>query len=334
MVIGYSRFDIDRPEYLSDEYWACVEQEIIRLARSLDADDGGQVLSDLKCLVECIAKIVLDIDGNPASSNAAYADTVKRAHRLLADQPGHELVNQSAFGQIATQANKMVGNLGTIRNDYGGGHGRGRPPALKDEMVTLALDGGLLWVRWALRRVGYFALGRPEPIIEALVGTSPSIFRAGWLKRRLLAANLPALEPRYQRSIGVAVGQRLMSGTFVVRADGLDPVLESDDLTTWPRGYRLGLTHGMWFDETGRPTLTPTSVENGLKVLDPVSDCADELDDLVGKIETTRPQGPLGDDFEKGLGAQEFVVDRVAVRPEAERPALERLARNIFAAPF
>nr|WP_274703843.1 hypothetical protein [Rhodococcus qingshengii] len=47
MVIRYSRFDIDRPEYLSDEYWARVEQEVVRLARSLDADDGCQVLRAL-----------------------------------------------------------------------------------------------------------------------------------------------------------------------------------------------------------------------------------------------------------------------------------------------
>jgi hypothetical protein len=164
---------------MPQDYWESVEQEVSRLSRSLDVKDGAQALSDLQCLVECIAKIVLDIDGNPAASNASYETTVKSAHNLLAGQPGDQLANQRAFGQIATQASKIALNLGNIRNEYGGGHGRARLSILDDEMVTLSLDGGLLWARWALRRVGFFAIGRPELLIKDLVG--PTSFYAGVL---------------------------------------------------------------------------------------------------------------------------------------------------------
>ncbi|MDT2006667.1 hypothetical protein FXW78_22430 [Rhodococcus opacus] len=177
-------------------------------------------------------------------------------------------------------------------------------------MVALALDGGLLWARWALRRVGYFAIGRPEPLINALVGSSLSSFSAGLLKERLISAKLPTLEPRHQRSIGMAVGQRVMRETFVVRWDGLDPVLASDDLTTWPRDYRIGLAHGLWFDPNGH------------------------LTKWVDQIEAVRPPGALSGDFGPDYEAQQFVLGRVALRPAEERPALTRLAKNIYSAPF
>ncbi|MCJ0905254.1 abortive infection family protein [Rhodococcus sp. ARC_M6] len=329
MAIGYGRFDIKRPPHMPQEHWASVEREIERLSRALDADDGAQAIADLKCLVECIAKIVLELDGNPAASNAVFDGTVKQAHSLLSGQPGDQLANKSAFGQMATQASKIAQNLGGIRNEYGGGHGRARVPNLDDEMVVLSLDGGLLWARWALRRIGYFAIGRPGPLIEALVGNSRSNFESGMLKARLLSADLPNLEPRYQRSIGMAVGQRVMRETFVVRVDGLNPVLASDSLLTWPRDYRIGLAHGLWFDPDGNLTLTPASVQEALSVLEPVPDCADDLTGWVDQIEAVRPPGELSGGFGPDNRAQQFVLGRIAARPAAERSALKRLAANI-----
>lgn len=47
----------------------------------------------------------------------------------------------------------------------------------------------------------------------------------------------------------------------------------------------------MWFDHTGRATLTQVLVQDGLKLLDRIPDCADELNDLIDKIEAARPSG-------------------------------------------
>ncbi|MGI5502338.1 hypothetical protein [Lentzea sp. CA-135723] len=323
----YTRFQIARPEYLGDDHWACVEREADRLWRSLAADDGAQALSDIKCLVESISRIVLEIDGNPAAPNIAFDAVVTQAHTLLTGQPGRELANQSTFGQLATQASKIARNLGNIRNEFGGGHGRARTPDLRDEMVALALDGGLLWSRWALRRLGYFSEGRPTPLINDLV--TGEIFHGGTLERRLLAANLPRLDPRHQRSIGVAVGQRVMRGTFVVRRDGLEPSLESDDLSTWPRDYRIGLTYGLWFDPTGGLTLTARSLEDALRVLAPVPDCAADLADWVARIAERRFPGGLSDEFTASLAAEQFVRRWTPFRPAEEHPALMALAELV-----
>lgn len=117
----YSRFEIARPDYLGDDHWACIEREADRLRRSLAADDGSQALSDIKCLVESISRIVMEIDGTPAAPNTAFDAVVTQAHTLLTGQPGHELANQSTFGQLATQARKIARNLGNIRTNSAAG---------------------------------------------------------------------------------------------------------------------------------------------------------------------------------------------------------------------
>jgi hypothetical protein len=318
-----------RPSHLADDHWSAIEVEVGRLLRSLEADDGPQALSDLKCLVESVARIVLDLDGEPADPAAVFDTVVNRAHTLLAKQPGHELADQSPFGQMATQASKIVRGLGTIRNEFGGGHGRARIPTYSDEMVSLALDGSLLWLRWALPRIGFFAEGRPAPLINDLVGRPPSTFRSGDLARRLVAASLPELDPRHQRSIGAAVGQRTMGETFVVRRDGLEPCRDSDDLLTWPRDYRLGLVAGLWFDVDGRITLTPRSLEDALAVLEPVPNCGDELAALVDQVIRLRVPGGLTGDWPADRAAEQAVRHRIGIWPPDLGPALERLADHI-----
>lgn len=253
---------------------------------------------------------------------------MNRAHTLLAGQPGHELANDSPFSGLASQASKIARNLGVIRNQYGAGHGRARTPSFADEMLALALDGGLLWARWALRRVGYFTKGRPSALINDLIVESRP-FYSGSLRERLLAANLPQLEPRHRRSIGVAVGQRVMRESFVVRRDGLDPCLQSSDLVAWPREYRLGLAFGLWFDPDDRLTLTPKSVRDALDVLDPVPDAAADLAEMVDRIVAVRPPGGLTGDWRDDYGTAQFVTTRGSLRPVEERPVLLKLTENI-----
>ena len=69
------------------------------MQRSLAARDGAQALSDIKCLVESIARVVLQIDGTPADPAEAFKTTVGRACGLLKGQPGHELANDSVFAE-------------------------------------------------------------------------------------------------------------------------------------------------------------------------------------------------------------------------------------------
>lgn len=330
----YQRFHVERPQYLGDEHWLSIEAEVTRLDRSLTADDRVQAIGDVKCLVEAVAKVTLDIAGTPAAPNDGLDKVVKAAHDRLAKQPGHELANQSEFGNMATQASKIARNLGNIRNEFGSGHGRARQPRVHSEMVDLALDGGLLWVRWALRRIGLFSEGRPEALIRDLVEEGAT-FRAGMIRRRLEAANLPELEPRHQRALGIAVGQRAMRGTFVVMQGGVDACLESDDTEAlWTPDYRIGLASGLLFDPDERPTVRDQALRDALVALDPLPDCSAELETLVDRIVTSTEGDTLAADMAAPLDLEKFILDRVEVRPESERASLERLAQHVQSAPF
>lgn len=323
-----NRFAVQRPKFLGDEHWESISTELERLKRSLDAGDHSQALSDLKCLVESVARVTLDIAGEPAQSNDSFDKTVTRAHDMLARQPGHALAKGGDFAKMASQACRIARNLGNIRNEYGGGHGRARTPTVRDEMVDLGLDGSLTWVRWAVRRLGLFSEGRPSLLIKDLI-EDPATFHSGVLKRRLEAANLAEIDVHHQQELGVAVGQRAMRGTFVVRRDGLDPCLKSDDLEVWPKGYRVGLMRGLWFSPDGQPTVTPQSIKEGLQVLDPVADCSDEIDEQIKSIVESTQAGFPWLDQESNEDIVGWLKDRVKVRPEREGSALILLYGHI-----
>lgn len=323
MPSRYTRFDIRRPGYLAEVHWDSISIEIDRLTRSLDADDDGQVLADAKCLVESVAKVTHEIAGEPAPES--LKSLVSGAHELLRGQPGHELERATPFAQIANSANKMAQQLGEIRNAFGGGHGRAQQPRVRSEAVDLALDAAFTWTRWALRRLGLFSEGRPEALIRDLIVESAT-FRSGTLKRRLEAANLGTLEARHQRALGVAVGQRVMRNTFVVREDGLEPALLSDDLTTWPPDYRAGLATGLLLDTQGILTVTAYSIDTALTLLDPIDDGGALLAEIVEGLDDLSSAAYTRASVPELYEARRSVLARAANRPESERAAHERLS--------
>ncbi|MGV9832933.1 hypothetical protein ACWDUL_01830 [Nocardia niigatensis] len=333
----YARFQITRPPYLADGYWACVKAEADRLWRSLEAEDASQALGDMKCLVESIAKIVLDIDGTPPAATDDFKKIVGAAHKRLVDQPGHQLATTSPFGDMATQASKVVRNLAEIRNNYGGGHGRFTVPDLSDEMLHMALDGGLMWVRWALRRIGYFTIGRPTQLIEALVGPQSQNFTKrppNSLKDRLIAANLQSAEVRHQRSIGVAVGQRAAMDTFMVYIDGVEACGNSSDLAVWPEGYRIGVVSGLWVSPHGLVTITSRWIRDAMKVLDPVPDCSAELADLVDEVANSGIDLTEREESSDVRAIWQELVNWIPTRPASETTSWEKLALWIKPSPF
>ncbi|RJF40936.1 hypothetical protein D4740_10410 [Actinomyces sp. 2119] len=257
---------------------------------------------------------------------------VKRAHEILAKQPGNDLTRVNDFAHIASQSSKIARKLGNIRNQFGGGHGRAHMPDIRDEMVDLALDGGLIWTRWALRRLGLFSEGRPKDLIRDLV-EEPATFRSGDLRRRLEAANLPDLEPHHQRELGIAVGQRVMRQTFVVRWDGLDPCLESDDLTVWPADYRIGLLHGLWFAPDDQPTMTPWLLRKGIEVIDPIPDASEELEEQVKLACRSTQFFPPDTDLKDREGTVKWLENHITDRPASERPALTLMLQYLTDAP-
>jgi hypothetical protein len=198
-----------------------------------------------------------------------------------------DLADNRPFALMASQAKEMAANLGNVRNEFGTGHGRARVPLIKDEMVYLSAEGTYIWVEWAIRRLDPFTAGRPGPLIDDL---RYATFTKGSLAQRLESASLPTLEPHHQRALGVAVGQRVTSGTFVVQWDGLDPAIDSIELEPWTRDYRLGLATGLLEDADGRTTITPRALEMAFDVLRPVENWTEWLEELRAGLESASRQ--------------------------------------------
>ncbi|MEU8015994.1 hypothetical protein AB0B74_08510 [Micromonospora parva] len=327
----YARFDLPRPDHVSEGHWEAINVEIARFARALEAADDSAAIGYLKCTIEAIAKVVLDVNGTPAGGSESFDTVLNRAHNLLAAQPGHELAHETPFGNLATQARKMAASMGVIRNNFGGGHGRARQPEVRSEMLDLAIDGSLLWARWALRRLGYFTQGRPETLIRDLVGNPRGsiVFYSGDLTDRLNNANLSGIEDKHARAIGVAVGQRAAMDTFNVRIEGVNVCAGEADLTRWPAAYRLGVATGILFNPEEMPTITARNLRQAMEVLAPVTDASDDIISLTQRVMETQPPGPLPGEAADNTSLVWFIKQAAPARPEAERVTWAAFAEHL-----
>ncbi|ONI79055.1 hypothetical protein BWI15_00310 [Kribbella sp. ALI-6-A] len=319
----YSRFAVPRPEHLGEAHWGAINIEVDRFVRALEDGDDAQALGQLKCVVEAVAKVVHDINGQPVGSNSNFDTIVNGAHDLLARQPGRELAYQSPFGDVATQARKIAVNLSRIRNSYGGGHGRARQPELQAEMLDLAMDGALMWTRWALRRIGHYLYGRPETLIRDLIGDpyGQIVFYGGTLTERLADANLGGIEERHARAIGLAVGQRAARDTFIVRHEGVQAAIDDDSLERWPVPYRLGVAYGLLFTPEELPTLTTYNLLQAMQICEPVREAPNEVSAILNRVRASRPPGPLLESSPAVTQLLWLIQNAPRRRPEEEHEA-------------
>lgn len=291
---------LERPSGIKDEAWREIEAQQRRLALALETGDHPLCVGTAKELVEAIAKIVMSTRGQATGALMDFDKCVIQAHKALERLPDPDLSDDQKLRQLVRSAKGIATQLGAIRNAYGTGHGRSEQPAVSEEMVHLCLDGALLWSRWALRRLGVLTLSMPEPLIQDL---EHATFRRGDLARRLDAARMAPLDSAVQRRIGLAVAQRAMRETFVVRHDGVEECALSRDLTIWPAAYRSALFEGLFIDPSGRLTVDEWSAEWAARVLAPLP--PNEVIALIGSLrsklaETSAPslaQDPFAGDF-------------------------------------
>ncbi|GAB3993433.1 hypothetical protein [Nocardioides marmoraquaticus] len=327
----FERYGLHEPERIGDARRDAIAVELERLARAEGADDDAQALEYLKCTLEAIAKVILDLAGEPAASNAPFDTVVNKAHPLLAQQPGIELEHTSPFGDLATQARKMAISMSNIRNNYGSGHGRARSPEVKNEMLQLAKDGSLLWARWALRRVDHFANGRPETLVRDLVGDPNGriVFYGGSLTERLRDADLRNQESHHARAIGAAVGQRAAQGTFVVAGEGVAAPVEDPDLENWPAAYRLGVASGLLFGPDGIPSISAWTLTRALQVCLPITDHPEDVASLLEDVVTAILPGSLKGEPDSIAKLKALIEGAGPQRPEPEPAAWARLSRHL-----
>jgi hypothetical protein len=272
---------IERPAGLADAAWESLTACLERLERATRDNDASLVVGSAKELVEAMAKVVLQERGETVGSGVDYGEALTKAHRALDRQPGEGLAADPGVREIAQGAKMIAGQLRILRNQYGTGHGRAGAPQIPGELVRVSVDAALLWCRWAARRLEHYISGRPSSLAHNL---RSDLFTQGELRRRLEDANLRAIEEADQQLLGVAVAQRAMRGTFVVREDGVDACAEVSDLGVWPPGYRKGLVQGLFLDQDGYVDVKPWGVKLAARVLAPHPGAKAVLDELRESI--------------------------------------------------
>ena len=183
----------------------------------------------------------------------------------------------------------MAEQLGPIRNDVGTGHGRAAPVDVTLDEVTLVIDGSLTWVRWALRRLSPFCIGRPQQIIDQL--------EQGTWSKHVLRERLSALDmssPHIASQVGLAVGRRAARDTFTVIEDGIESPAASNDLVRWPPAYRIAAATGLLGTAAGVSTVSANRLRLAIELVRPLrtrdiagpptSDSWESLSQFIGSV--------------------------------------------------
>lgn len=317
---------LDRPSGIEDPVWAAITATIERLGRAVSAGDLSQAVGVAKELVESVARSVLVVRGEVVAENDAFTGVVAKAHEVLDRQPGKGLTQAEPLRSVMQNAKAMACKLGDLRNSYGTGHGRAAEPQVTDELSQVCIDAALMWARWALRRLNALAQGMPTPLINDLVGGG--IFRSGLLTERLTSADLAHQEPEVQRRIGVAVGQRAMRETFVIRQDGIEECAERDAPEIWPAAYREGAFEGLFVNPHGQLTVDSWSARWAPRLIAPLENPADVISKLAARI----GELPLAGFPPSGDSRDELIEDlRVGSRflPAGSQPAWNELVSRL-----
>lgn len=273
----------DRPIGIEDASWMAITATMNRLGRAISADDLSQAVGIAKELVESVAKSVLVVRGEVVAENSAFTAVVARAHDALKRQPGKGLTQADPLRSVIQNAKSIACNLAELRNSFGTGHGRALEPEVSEELSQLCVDAAWIWSRWALRRLHALSQGLPDPLIDDLI--NGAIFTSGLLTERLLSADLNHQEPEVQRRIGVAVGQRAMGETFVIREDGIEACAKRDDPEVWPAAYREGALEGLFVNPYGQLTVDWWSAQWASRVVSPLRHPHDVIEKLTTKID-------------------------------------------------
>ncbi|GAA1955219.1 hypothetical protein GCM10009798_13060 [Nocardioides panacihumi] len=244
-------FDIKRPDHLDDEAWAAVSVARDRLSWAWQLDDGSDVIGRAKDLIETVAKVVLMAVDGTADDKMDLQPLLKKAQAALKFQPGPGLSHDEGVRAVAQAVQTMATQLGPIRNSYGTGHGRATNPDVGEELPALTLEAGLMWTRWALRRLGHVLADYPNDLIEA-VGTGTSLVK---LRKKFADAVLSQQPVEVQHRIGVAFGRQAAGGFGNAVSVGVAPVVDAG-FDEYPVGYRCGVLEGMLLHSDGEIGLT------------------------------------------------------------------------------
>lgn len=322
------RLDLNRPTHLDDESWTAVATYRDRLSHALTVDDRQATVGAAKELVECIARVVLQVTGATLGDEAKFNATVDAAQRQLGLRPV-DLGNTPALRSIAQSALTMVKSVNELRNDVGTGHGRARIPEISDAAHQAAVDAAILWSNWVLRVLEPLLASSARVFIEQL---NTPISRVS-LSEAMRTADLVSQPAEAQHQMGVAVGQRAGGGFGNAYAVGVTPAEENRSLQDWPAQYRLGLVDGLLIDWSGQIDINEVSAGALIGVLVPVpaQEGVPALGDLADKVKAANWAPHWRDRPAEADAVIAHLIDGSAQLGEAVAEQMSELGRELRA---
>lgn len=97
-----------RPDDLDIKSWEAIEGQADRLQRAQRDGDPSLMIGSAKDLVETVAKIVLELSGEVAPSNAELPGLLTKAHSALDRQPGQGAASDTPVRNIAQGAKSII----------------------------------------------------------------------------------------------------------------------------------------------------------------------------------------------------------------------------------
>lgn len=284
---------IDISEHLDADQVTQIESTVSRISNAVKNGDLALAIGSAKDLSESMAKIAIYSAGGSFTSSDSFKSLISSAHKALDRHPNNVAEVNASFRTVIQSQKNIVGELGTLRNDFGTGHGHARWQQIDHEIALTSIEAALIWCRWAMRRLDDLLANSPNTLRKQLDdGTS---FYKGDLTRKLRKIDLPSLDEVSQRAIGVSVARRARTGTFNVAEEGIDACLNQTAIVNWTKQYKLGLILGLVSNTEGQIYVTRESIKRVRKLLWLLNNLSDEIGFLTENLSGMMPASSFDD---------------------------------------
>jgi hypothetical protein len=231
-----------------------------RIDRAVVAADIEGIIGTSKDLVETVAKVVLDVQGQSYGSDTPVqklASMSMKALGIAEERPSLQRLG----GSMATAASA----IGELRNSDGTGHGRSAPSTINARHADFVRAAASAWCEWTLA-LAEDKLADTSRFNTALADIGGErVFRRGALKAYLDELQLETAPREVQRKLGLAVARRwTINSTFMPRLDVIDPLAEGAE--DFPLAFQEGLIEGLLLDSDGRVRMDADDVRKAIEI--------------------------------------------------------------------
>jgi len=318
--------DASIPDGVLDSTRVAILANANRVDRAVAARDTEQIVGTAKDLVECISKVVIETLGGTYGSDEGLPKLAREELDALKAHPSG-FQGRRSLQEFTQAVAKVPSAVAELRNHDGTGHGRPSPTDLHEETATFVYEVAVAWSRWMLAALGYVLAGMSELEEAVRAIEKGQVFHRDELQASLDELRLDQLEPEQQRRLGVALGRRWATGTFLVGLDVVEPFLAGEE--QFPEPFAVGLIEGSFIDTNGYIRSNADCANDAASVADHLGAAgAEALSELADKMESAQFSYAFEEDEHQPV-VEELRKAAGTTASDHAREALNRMAERI-----